>query len=354
VGCVCLSKRLNAYAEKRVIAFSASGDKIIKRWNLRSAIDADLTAGPTGKVDAIQLKATHSVRGHDKDINCVVLSPNDSILASGGQDKLVRLWKADDLTAVATLRGHKRGVWKLAFSAVDRVLCSASGDRTIRLWSMNDYTCLKSLEGHSASVLAVRFLSFQMPPKGDEMNDTNEDTAVTRSSAYNSMQILSASADGLIRLWDIRSGECVRTFDEHQDKVWAIALPTDGGHGALHNENNTQKLTSSLSELGAFFVTAGSDSRMVVWRDNSQEEEAARLSEIESRTLAEQNIENDMRAGRHGKVSKISLFYKLPYLFAPLHFMMRAHSPGCQNCFAIHMTAGFLSVAKIKRVELLY
>jgi len=35
------------------------------------------------------------------------------------------------------------------------------------------------------------------------------------------MQVLSAGADGLLKLWSVRSGECVATFDEHADKVRA-------------------------------------------------------------------------------------------------------------------------------------
>jgi U3 small nucleolar RNA-associated protein 13 len=177
------------------------------------------------------------------------------------------------------------------------VLCSASGDRTIKLWSMNDYSCLKSLEGHSASVLAVRFVAFQLPSAPIDSVTGEAVGSGSRKPTYNSMQIMSASADGLIRLWDIRSGESVRTFDEHQDKVWALAFPKDGGHSSADEE-----LSPALNELGAFFVTAGSDSRMVIWRDNTQEEETTRLEELEGRALAEQAIDSDMRAGRHGKV----------------------------------------------------
>lgn len=101
VGCICLSKRPSAYTEKRLVAFSASGDKIIKRWNLRAVADKSASQK--------HLQATHSMRGHEKDINTVLLSPNDSVLASGGQDKMVKLWNAEDLSAIATLRGHKRG-----------------------------------------------------------------------------------------------------------------------------------------------------------------------------------------------------------------------------------------------------
>lgn len=120
VGCVCMSTRLSAYFEKRVAAFSASGDKIIKRWNLRPALE------PTAAgADTPLLQATHSVRGHDKDINTVMMSPNDAILASGGQDKMVKLWKADDLSAVATLRGHKRGTFPIYYLLVFAILQSA-------------------------------------------------------------------------------------------------------------------------------------------------------------------------------------------------------------------------------------
>ena len=334
---MCLSSRASAYTEKRVFAFSASGDKIIKRWNLRGVMDAVEAAGG-GAAAHQQLQATHSVRGHEKDINTVALSPNDSILASGSQDKTICIWKAEDLSAVATLRGHKRGVWKLAFSNIDRILCSGSGDRTVRLWSMADYTCLKTLEGHSSSVLTVRFVSFRMPPSagstsaamaiaGEEEDFDGEDNnnmsgssssrshLNQRSPTYNSMQILSGSADGLLRLWDVRSGECVKTFDEHRDKLWTLAFPRDGGYtddaGASGRSEGDEEESarrrprtppSAASALGAFFVSGSSDSRVLVWTDATQAEELERIQQAESRTLVDQAMDNDVRAGRFDKV----------------------------------------------------
>jgi U3 small nucleolar RNA-associated protein 13 len=349
VGCVCMSTRPNAYAEKLVFAFSASGDKIIKRWSLRSAMDSSSTGAVNG-APARQLQATHSVRGHEKDINTVALSPNDALLASGSQDKTIRIWKADDLQAVATLRGHKRGVWKVAFSSIDKILCSGSGDRTVRLWSMSDYSCLKTLEGHSASVLTVRFVSFRLPPLQER---TTEDAAVSNvdydaaaaaggvrgnhAVTYNSLQVLSGSADGLIRLWDVRSGEVVKTFDQHSDKLWALSFPKDGGYTppqrspSLQGANvaSASDSSSEIDSLGAFFVTAGSDARMLVWTDATTEEERSRLKALETRTIAEQSMDNDMRAGRFDKVrvcSAIYLYLSLPIFIAfncPVTFAMR-------------------------------
>ena len=41
------------------------------------------------------------------------------------------------------------------------------------------------------------------------------------------MQMLSGSADGLVRLWNVGSGESINTFDQHNDKVWSLDAPSD-------------------------------------------------------------------------------------------------------------------------------
>lgn len=54
-----------------------------------------------------------------------------------------------------------------------------AADKTVRLWSLADGSCLRTFEGHMASVLRLDFLSA-------------------------GTQILSAGADGLIKLWSVR------------------------------------------------------------------------------------------------------------------------------------------------------
>lgn len=36
-----------------------------------------------------------------------------------------------------------------------------------------------------------------------------------------------SGSDGLVKLWTIKSSECVRTFDEHDAKVWALCVSSD-------------------------------------------------------------------------------------------------------------------------------
>lgn len=53
-----------------------------------------------------------------------------------------------------------------------------------------------------------------------------------------------SGSDGLLKLWTIKSNECVRTLDAHEDKVWG-----------LH-----------CSRLDDRAVTGGSDSRIILWK----------------------------------------------------------------------------------------
>jgi len=201
------------------------------------------------------------VRAHDKDINTVAVSPNDFLVASGSQDKKIRIFKQTDLSPISTLVGHKRGVWKVVFSPVDKTLASCSGDRTIRLWSMVDNTCIRLFEGHTASVVCVKFLN-----KGT--------------------QVVSGSADGLLRLWTIRTGECENTFDEHMDKVWTIC-------------------TSPVED--DIFISGGSDSKILFWRDVTETEEKERLEKEEEVLLVEQQMYNDIRGKRYEKALAASI-----------------------------------------------
>lgn len=66
--------------------------------------------------DRAECKPRFTAKAHDKDINSVAVAPNDKLIASGSQDRLIKLWDPKDLSLIATLKGHKRGVWCVEFS----------------------------------------------------------------------------------------------------------------------------------------------------------------------------------------------------------------------------------------------
>ena len=39
------------------------------------------------------------------------------------------------------------------------------------------------------------------------------------------LQLLSSGGDGLLKLWSVRTAECINTFDEHEGKVRPVVAP---------------------------------------------------------------------------------------------------------------------------------
>lgn len=115
----------------RKFLVSVGGDKLIKLWDITPAValltattaeangaDAAATDGKKkakkGGAEAngsaaavgsgpVQLKTLAAVAGHDKDINCVAVAPNDQFIATGSMDKTARVWSLPDLVQVRRL-----------------------------------------------------------------------------------------------------------------------------------------------------------------------------------------------------------------------------------------------------------
>ena len=262
IGACGLSRKVGRYevggkAAKNgggAFCITASVDRTLKRWNLPGIQELTNTEGP------VELLAATSVRGHERDINIVSVAPNDSLVASGSQDKTVKLWNPIDLSLKATLKGHRRGVWDCQFSPIDRVLATSSGDKTIKLWSLADFSCVRTFQGHQASVLRVRFLK-------------------------TGLQLVSAGGDGLIKLWTIRTNECESTLDGHTNKIWALDMSPDG----------------------RTVVSGGADSKLAVWEDNTQIVEDERRAKEAETILLDQKLANHMRHREYGKALEIAL-----------------------------------------------
>ncbi len=67
-------------------------------------------------------------------------SPDGTMLASGADDGVVKLWGVATRENIATLKGHTSGVHSVSFSPDGTMLVSGSSDGTILLWDMSPYS----------------------------------------------------------------------------------------------------------------------------------------------------------------------------------------------------------------------
>jgi len=114
-------------------------------------------------------------------VNALAFSPDGVTLASGHYDGAIRFW--DLRTGVTVLTSNTDEVIQsMVFSPDGRILATGGSfqNSLIRLWSAGTGTLLRTLEGHTNGVSNLAF-------------------------SPDSQHLVSASYDGTIRLWGIRS-----------------------------------------------------------------------------------------------------------------------------------------------------
>ncbi len=194
-------------------------------------------------------------------VSTVAIAPDQTMLASGSQDKTIRLWDLETAKECFRLQGHSHFVQAIAFHPQQQtLLASGSRDRTVQLWDLQQRQAIRTLIGHGAAVNAVAF----SPPDGQMLVSASADktvklwnpdteelitTLVGHRLAVNAIAfspvaplLVSASADSTIRVWDCVTWEAVHTLVGHTAAVTAVAVAPDGKIMASGSQDRTIRL----------------------------------------------------------------------------------------------------------------
>ncbi|KAK6953119.1 hypothetical protein Daesc_005419 [Daldinia eschscholtzii] len=164
---------------------------------------------------------------------------DDNMLATGSYDSKIKLWDIEKGEVIRTLEGHTMGIRALQFD--DRMLVSASLDGTVKIWNWRTGACINTLN-HQGGVITVHMdggllasgsmdrsikifnfktqQSYTLRGHCDWVNHVRIDAA--------SRTLLSASDDCTVKLWDLDSKVCIKTFEGHVGQVQQVLpLPDD-------------------------------------------------------------------------------------------------------------------------------
>jgi WD40 repeat protein len=105
--------------------------------------------------DAQTLEVTHTIRGHDAQVESVDVSKDGTMLVSGDWEGFITVNELKDgaaPTELFTLEAHNACVCAVKFSPDDQKFASCSHDETVMIWSAQSCELLLTIGGHQAEL----------------------------------------------------------------------------------------------------------------------------------------------------------------------------------------------------------
>ena len=152
-------------------AYTVSRDRTLIKWQLQPSSGTRRTRPKQLVfVRGIKIKASEKQQhGHTEPILAVAASPDGKFVATGGADRKLIIWSAEDLRPLKTFTTHRDGVTGLAFApnatnqnGLGQQLFSASMDRSLKTYSLsgeNSLAYVETLFGHQDHIVDVSAVS---------------------------------------------------------------------------------------------------------------------------------------------------------------------------------------------------
>ena len=188
--------------------------------SVKLALEA-LRVSPTQQAEAALRESLRwhqglAVMNGKKPVRSTALSPDGQSFATGGDDKILRLWAVQTGELIAELPGHADLISDVDFSPDGRRVVTASWDNTARIWDIAAKNPIHELPDHGASVTSARF-----SPDGHF--------------------VATGDGAGTVRIWDAAQGRLIHKIDAH---TWDRNV-VQGHSRVAFNQDGSRLLTSA-------------------------------------------------------------------------------------------------------------
>jgi WD40 repeat protein len=181
---------------------------------------------------------------HDEPIFDIAISPDETVVATGSNDRTVRLWTAAGEPR-GILTGHRANITRVRFTPAGDRLVTTSADNTARLWSASGML-LGELIGHTSLIIG----------------------AAVRSDGG---RLATASWDHTVMVWDLARAEELRpVITARDDSPPTVAFDPSGDRLAVAHSAGTISVIDVRTGAVACTISSATAIERMVWAGSEQ------------------------------------------------------------------------------------
>ncbi|KAK4804767.1 hypothetical protein SAY86_004584 [Trapa natans] len=246
---------INQKGEENIAVATASKDRTLRLWK----VDGECHGNHPRKIRAFKI-----LQGHNASVQSVAVEASGNMICSGSWDSSIKLWRTSVVNkdgeqvsvkkrkvnitdeenqteeeAMSTLLGHTQSVSSVVWPQYETIY-SSSWDQSVRRWdvetgkdSMNIFSgkvlnCI-DVGGEASALVAaggsdtiLRIWDPRKPGSLAPIFQFSSHTSWISSCKWHDkswFHLLSASYDGKVMLWDLRTAWPLAVMDSHEDKV---------------------------------------------------------------------------------------------------------------------------------------
>jgi WD40 repeat protein len=252
VNCVAWSPKLAPNGD--LLLASGGDDAVVRIWQVLPDENGKL---PSEKV-TFRNHAHAQVRRlkrwiNGTGINALAWSADGQLIASAGDDKKVRIWKADTSEEVRCYEGHRRRINALTWSADGALIASAGDDQCVHIWQVATGRLVQTIQPDQQpnfiqraiarfrsmrkphSTRTTRLLSAPMPLSFGIVTalawspSLKDQQPEDQKLAFASQKVVHIFERGQIeRSQEGVTPTCTYTYQQHTDWVRTVAWSPDG------------------------------------------------------------------------------------------------------------------------------
>lgn len=181
--------------------------------------------------DLSKKKQVGQMKGHHASISCMQLDNQYNMVITGGRDAVLKLWNLSlayqlyqednelasnsEAACVYTFDSHIDEITALSFDSGH--LVSGSQDRTFRQWDLSTGKCIQTIDVS----FACRGASGKSLLGSSLLSPVAETPVIGDLQCFDAA-LATGTKDGVVRLWDLRSGKIIRSLEGHTDAITSL------------------------------------------------------------------------------------------------------------------------------------